>query len=848
MVLLLQWKAKINNTYAPILHTGYADTYTEDDIKSFIHWLKEQGFSGFSIEGKSYAPNNDIENWLKGFIRGIEIAAEEAGKAGLEIWLFDEWGYPTGTAGGNTLKDNTRWRSKKLHLALDIHLEQGQKTEFTVPKNFLSAAVWPVGRNVFGRALKDGTNLYPDENGKISYTAIDKRERLCVASWEYDDFRTVGVFVPDEENDAQGTLDLLSFEAVAYFITQMHERYLPVLGKYFGKVIKGFFYDEPFVSFPLPYTFDIFEEFKKEKSYDIIPLLPKVLAGLKPEALYDYRDICTTRLSKSFFEQLHSWCKKHNLIFTGHQDLDHDVSTLDSVSGNYFKNMAKVDYPGIDYIWYQIEPGRFSDFPRFAGSARRFLGRKHAISESFAATTKCLYPDYMRYCMDHQIIRGIDKFFLMIADPLPEKDTFNTPFSKNHPMSISFGAMLNRRIAIVNSLINNAIPAARTAIYISTEQLTREIINFKPSSVSAAPYFPSSSYIKEAAEVLCYMPLDFDYIWKDAFIQMEIEDKALLAKNGQSIDTLIFSPPYFIDSETENKLNNFIDRGGQLIFIAHAPEKFIGKGIVISSAEELGSYIKAPLLISNKSKISMAHRKGSDGELFFLLNENYEAINTDLIFERRQFLQYFDFSLESWVNCDDAEEYEYELQKISTVFSAMEMQVYKLCEKEAALSQPKTLYKDMLTEWKIINPEGDSIESSFFLDRQDWKDLNRGDYFGWMKYESSLNIPKDGNYRLDLGEVCYAAIVIIEQENMEIHEFSLAFAPFIMDFELKKGDYKITVNVLNTEVSSNIGTPEAEKKNLTGGGRSWLKTKIGSDRRYIKSGLIGPVMLYELLK
>ena len=837
------------NRYAPILHTGFADTYTEEEIKSFIQWLKKQGFSGFSTEGKSYSPTDDIENWLKGFINGIAMAAKEAERDRLDIWLFDEWGYPTGTAGGNTLKGKTEWRSKKLHLALDLHLEEGQTTEFTVPKNFLSASVWPVGRNLFGRALKEGINLYPNENGKISYTANAKRERLCVASWTYDDFRTVGVFIPDEENDAQGTLDLLSFEAVAYFITQMHERYLPILGNYFGRVIKGFFYDEPFVSFPLPYTFDIFEEFKREKAYDIVPLLPKVLASLKPKELYDYRDICTTRLSKSFYGQLSSWCEKNKLKLAGHQDLDHDVSTLDSVSGNFFKNMAKTDLPGIDYIWYQIEPGRFADFPRFAGSVKRLLNKQHAISESFAATTFCLFPDYMRYCMDHQIIRGIDKFFLMIADPNPEKDAINTPFSMKHPMSVTFGAMLNRRTAILSFLVNGGSPAARTAVYIPTEQLTRDLINFRPSSVSAAPYFPASSYINEAAEALCYMPLDFDYIWKDAFLEMDIDNDKLLAKNGQIIDTLIFTPSANFDSDIEEKLNTFINNGGRVIFIAHAPKNFIGKGIVISCADELKDYLIAPVFLSKNNKISIAHRKVEDGELFFLLNEDFVHNNTELIFKSKLSLQYFDFNLESWINYDDITVLEDENQKINVTFSPMEMQAYKLCVKEADLSKPKTLYKDMLTEWKIITPDGNCFEISGFPNwLPDWKNIYRGDYFGWMDYESSIKIPKDATYRLDLGEVCYAAVIKIECDGMESKEFKLPFAPFILDFDLKEGDYKITIKVLNTEVSSNIGTAEAEQKNLSGGSRSWLKTKIGSDRRYIKSGLFGPVILYELLK
>ena len=47
-----------NNPYAPILHTGYANTYSEETVEKFTDWCAKQGFSGFSMEGKSKAPTD----------------------------------------------------------------------------------------------------------------------------------------------------------------------------------------------------------------------------------------------------------------------------------------------------------------------------------------------------------------------------------------------------------------------------------------------------------------------------------------------------------------------------------------------------------------------------------------------------------------------------------------------------------------------------------------------------------------------------------------------------------------------------------------------------------------------
>lgn len=186
--------------YAPVLHTGYGAHYTEENMRDFIEWIDAQFYAGFSAEGKSNPRTNDIDLWTEGFIRGIAYAAAESAKRGLELWLFDEWGYPTGTAGGKTLEGNTRWRSKKLHLAMDLPLEKGQELDLPAPPRFLSASVWKTGRDIFGAPLEDPKPLFPAE-GRIRYEAREKRERLCVATWEFDNFRTVGIFIPDPEDD-----------------------------------------------------------------------------------------------------------------------------------------------------------------------------------------------------------------------------------------------------------------------------------------------------------------------------------------------------------------------------------------------------------------------------------------------------------------------------------------------------------------------------------------------------------------------------------------------------------------------------------------------------------------------
>ncbi|GHV50505.1 hypothetical protein AGMMS49579_04210 [Spirochaetia bacterium] len=823
--------------YAPVLHTGFGDNYTEAQMNAFIEWCYDRGFSGFSAEGKSNPRTNDIDGWVQGFIRGLAYAAAACEKKGMDLWIFDEWGYPTGTAGGKTLENNTRWRSKKLHLAMDIPLEQGQEVELSAPAHFLAAAAWKTGRDIFGAPLSEDTLLIPAD-GKIRYRASAKRERLCVVAWEYDCFRTVGVFVPDPEDDRQGTLDLLSWEGVACFISHMHEGYVGQLGKYFGRQLKGFFYDEPYVSNPYPYTFDILDEFKKTKGYDITPALPRMLAGRNPQGLLDYRDVCTTRVAQAFYGQMAKWCHAHGVEMVGHQDLDHRIKSLDNVSGHFFKNSAQSDAPGVDYIWNQLRPGYFADFPRFAGSARRLLGKQHAISESFAATSSCLYPDHMRFCMEHQILRGIDRFFLMIADPVPEDNQFHTVLSKNHPQSISFAAALNRRVALTNKLVNSARPAAKVALYIPMAVVFRDMLNH---SINEAPYAKVYKTLEEASRHLCYLPVDFDYLWKEALLDLRLEKGTLVTPLGQRIDTIIF-PPAALEEPEIRKLREFIDKGGKVIFLNDAPEAFEGFGVICPEIRRLGDYVSPSVGLSSPAMLSVSVREDDEQKLYFILNENDIPAETDIFFPQGGHLLSYDYPRELWVNADTADGPEG--IRIHETFEPMQLKVYALGGKVAeakpirAAGPSGSAMQIMPIEgWIAISPEGKEIKLG--KDLKDWGEFYRKDYTGWMSYHASFTVPQAGKYRINLGRVCYAAKITIDNDKESI----AAFAPFEVDRELSSGSHTIRVEILNTDANKLLGTTEAVQ---AGRDLPWFKTRVGTDRNYLCSGLLGPVTVFAV--
>lgn len=809
---------ELKRKYAPILHTGFGNTYDEKSMELFVRSLDELGYSGFSAEGKSNAPTTDIDGWIDGYMNGLKYACAESEKRGTDVWIFDEWGYPTGTAAGKTMAGHPEWRSKKLHCAVDMIVEEGQTVTVTAPKNLLAAAAWHVNRNIFASPA-GGYEIIPVVDGKLTYTAKHKRCRFVAASWEYDNTRTVGVFVHDPEDDTQCTLDLLCREAVAKLISVMHEEYYRRMPEYFGKTVKGFFYDEPFLSFPLPYTFDLIDEFIEKKGYDPTDKLPLIVTGGGGRARDDWRDVATTRMAEAFFGGMAEWCHEHGVELVGHQDLDHDIRSLNSVSGDFFKNNKYNDSPGVDYIWAQIRPDHTADFPRFAGSFRRMTGKRHAMSESFAATGNCMTPDYMRWAMEYQALRGIDRFYLMIADPdITNGHGYGSPIDFKHPISRLFARDVNRRVNVTNQLLNESNPAASVALYVPRRELADEYPPARPNRVSL--HLPWE-WVNETVDALLYAPVDFDYIWDDVIVSSTVRDGAICVPSGQRITTVIVPAVGMLSNEVADKLR---ESGVRLVFVGFAADGFVGYP-VCTHPERIAEYVKSPVRMKS-GRVSLTTRTDKEGEMYFFLNESELAYESELAFEKDGCIHVFDFESMSWLDADEAEK--------ALTLAPLELKIYRVANAPVGVKRAKYTLRGEAYNWSATKPNGERVEmgeAPYAFDSVD--------YTGITTYECKLTAPETGEYALSLGRICYAATVTVDGD--ENTKQNVVFAPYTVKLTLTAGDHDVKIEVLNADAASILGSPEAEVKARE---ERRFKSIFENDRDYVSAGIAGPVTLY----
>ncbi|MGN0164344.1 MAG: hypothetical protein ACI4EA_12330, partial [Candidatus Ornithomonoglobus sp.] len=179
--------------YAPILHTAFREKYADGLVEKYAKHCADMGYSGMSLEGKSAEPAEDIDRWIADYMANTEKMIRAAKENGIDVWLFDEWGYPSGTAAGKTIAENRDYRSKCLRIVLDVILHDGEAVEFKVNDRFITACAWRVGRAGTAGAADGITEPVVPEGGLLRYTARGGTYRAAAVVWDYTSGGTHGV-------------------------------------------------------------------------------------------------------------------------------------------------------------------------------------------------------------------------------------------------------------------------------------------------------------------------------------------------------------------------------------------------------------------------------------------------------------------------------------------------------------------------------------------------------------------------------------------------------------------------------------------------------------------------------
>jgi len=277
---------------------------SHEEIATQLSSFKQANISGVFLHSRAGLKVKYLE---KEWFDAIEATILKAQELGINIYLYDEDGWPSGFAGGRVAA--------------------------------ISEDYWSMPVRIVKECPKDGTVLISyKQNSDGSYVRDENGKDLFVVGFK-----------------SKYYVDLLNPECTDAFIRCTHEEYKKHFGKYFGNIIKGIFTDEPQLMLPYVYNRFIKQEYFKtygENIDDSFYLLESNSLEGKQFRLR-YFDVVGRLFYQNYSKKIGDWCEKNSIALTGHLPGEDGLCSFKYNMG-IMSHYINFQSPGIDALGKRI--------------------------------------------------------------------------------------------------------------------------------------------------------------------------------------------------------------------------------------------------------------------------------------------------------------------------------------------------------------------------------------------------------------------------------------------------------------------------------------------------------------
>jgi hypothetical protein len=462
---------------------------------------------------------------------------------GLRVWIYDEKGYPSGTAGGLVLAKMPNGEAEGLLRSFD----STGKPYHEVGKLF------------------EGTHATANFSERRHY------------------------------------INILDRDTVARFIEVTHDRYERAL-RPIGEYVEAFFTDEPSListyvpaglDYPrtLPWHRDLPRIFRERKGYDLTQHWESLYVDtgdIDRKIRCDFYEVIADLCAETYFAQLQSWCQAHHVASSGHLLGEETLVWQADFDGDPFTCYRKFDIPGIDMILSNPErimqdKEPFFLVPQVAGSAARLQGKRRVM---------CEISDFFGLMGGHHATLAQMKSTAGILMSLGITDFVSMYTISLHPGEPADPNLKARRYSAkefrtytdyvqrVNRAFSEGERDARVAVLHPIVSLWA---HFTPSERSMYELHPSElvRFIDDGFANLCRdflrNQIDYDIIDERSLANARIEGgKLVIGRLGY--DVLVLPPMDTIRVRSMEKLLQFIEEGGS-VFSQQLYPHFAAEGI-----------------------------------------------------------------------------------------------------------------------------------------------------------------------------------------------------------------------------------------------------------------------------
>jgi len=418
-----------HHDYRPATMWFWNDDLVESEITAQMESFAEKGINDFFVNHVWGATDEYLG---ERYFEVVKHAVKEAERLGLSFWIYDEFNWPSGVAGGQVLRDHPELRAKAMR-DTGVYLLPGMDMrQHYIKGKFLGANI------VYRDSLADGpidvTNEVKVEQGDKGFWISYQNNSCADINFHVQSVQLQDNVIPASRLgkysfEQEGYIDPLDHKAIRAFIDSTHEKYKAAVGYAFGKTVKGLFTDEVCVAAPhdiglsrVPWNDAIKETFEKRFGYDLTPwmyaLVERPANAQEKKVRYHFWQLMKELVRDAHIKQAYEWCDKENLLYTGHFDGEESITWSMYQSGDIFELMKYMHVPGIDSIYSRtkINDENYNVAGKVVSSCARFYKRDRILCETFTMSTAQLRFDEMRRVVNRLMVLGVNMIQYMGAN------------------------------------------------------------------------------------------------------------------------------------------------------------------------------------------------------------------------------------------------------------------------------------------------------------------------------------------------------------------------------------------------------------------------------------------------
>ena len=580
-----------------------------EEIASQMQAYRDEcGYGGFGILPfhEKFHPEYLSEDYFEVYKKALETADD----LGMTMCIYDEFGFPSGSAGAGHGDGIARFQQ----LYPDETIGQLNKIEKEVNGSTVFEIEIPEGK-LMGVVAMEVNNLKRIDiteqvsNGKLKWNVPEGKWKIMI-------FNCV--------KSKEPIADYLNPKAAKHFINMTHDVYYDHFKKYFGNVVDGTFFDEPsmFHAQRRMWTKIYNDEFENKYGFSPVKLYPALWYEIGPDTqsarnyLFGFR---AELYAEGFTKEVNDWSVAHGVTATGHTAPEEVLNPVNS-AGDLMKSFKYLEIPGIDKIGGNRPAERFY---KLVSSSAYNWDNSLVMSETYGGMgtlgnkEDIKWNEIFSIAMD-QYAKGVN-ILIPHAVWFNDQDvTFKPELSHRNPLYADSLKVFNQFLSRLNLMLqNNGRHVADIAILYPIHTLLGDHFFDGPKG-------PSNEWFKGdvAQTKIDYVDVSnwlTEYVGKDyTFIHPEVLDekcqvykKELLLQNKvnwEEYKVLILPSCKTISISNLQKIKDFYMQGGTVVFTTQLPSKSVEPG-KDNEVKELVQLI-FPERENNSGKVNLSENGG----------------------------------------------------------------------------------------------------------------------------------------------------------------------------------------------------------------------------------------------